>query len=667
MRHLWLDRLNRFSRFLNLAGDKLRTSLTPVNQGVTERGVIYRFPRTSLLVVLIVGIGSFLRLRDLNNWSLWEDEAYSFWFANRSWTDILPTVRFSGIHPPLYYLLLRLVLPVGQDEVMLRLPSALLGIASIYLMYRIGRECFDKNTAIISSLLLAFSPVHIWYAREARMYALVSFFLLAAGFFALRALRNNRAFDWVMLVIFQALALWTNIGAVWFSVAINFAVLVSAQSLRSDKRLLKWTASQVCAALIFLPWVPSFFTQLRIGVLGTSWIPPATIENLVRTVDQLVVSYGDEWDQPFMWAQPFTLQSDVLLMPAVLTLIFLAGAPSLYRYMKSHQLQFTVLLSWFLVPIGLIFLISQPYMPVPLLSGNSLLLTRNLLFVSFPLYLLMAKSLSVAWTPLRIILLGTVLALNAEAYVTNIDRSDGFWEEDHRRAAEIVAAQVEEKDAIIAVPGRFMGAFCYYYCDRSSMGIPYNTAINGIIVNEKDLVLEDVAAALNKSERVWVIQGTQGTSDVLRGEVPIAVQDAGNLIASWRANALVISLYAVQDVPDLPAFQDVTSLPLDGGSADAEPIASPSMVDPDDIQKRKAKRRKGAEGKKDGKGRQNQRGLATGLRSGTDRPIGHRADGNASGTGSASCVGSEKLALSDPQSLCSPPRLGEQRTLPPSS
>ncbi len=145
-------------------------------------------------------------------------------------------------------------------------------------------------------------------------------------------------------------------------------------------------------------------------------------------------------------------------------------------------------------------------------------------------------------------LLVLIVALNMESYFTNINRNDGFWEEDFRRAAEIVTSQVEEKDAIIAAPERFMGAFCYYYCDRNVMDVPFGTAVWGRIMNKSDLRIYDIATVLENSRRVWVIQGFIGDSP--RGEIPAEVQGAGELVGAWQVNALTVSLFEVQEAAD---------------------------------------------------------------------------------------------------------------------
>ncbi|HJW91734.1 MAG TPA: glycosyltransferase family 39 protein [Anaerolineales bacterium] len=63
-----------------------------------------------------------------------------------------------------------LMLGVGA---IIRLPSAIFSITSVGLIYALCLELFDRQTARFASLILALSPLHIWYAQEARRYTLV--------------------------------------------------------------------------------------------------------------------------------------------------------------------------------------------------------------------------------------------------------------------------------------------------------------------------------------------------------------------------------------------------------------------------------------------------------------------------------------------------------------
>src|SRR5436190_14287662 len=79
--------------------------------------------RATLLQWSILSLGAALRLATLSRQSLWLDEASSYWIANRSWSDLVAELPRYDPHPPLHYLVLHLMIALGDAEWLLRLPS----------------------------------------------------------------------------------------------------------------------------------------------------------------------------------------------------------------------------------------------------------------------------------------------------------------------------------------------------------------------------------------------------------------------------------------------------------------------------------------------------------------------------------------------------------------
>ena len=68
----------------------------------------------------------------------------------------------------------------GDAEWSIRLPSLICGLLSLPLSYIIADRCIGRRTAVLSTFLLATSPVHIWYSHEARPYAVLVLLVLVA-------------------------------------------------------------------------------------------------------------------------------------------------------------------------------------------------------------------------------------------------------------------------------------------------------------------------------------------------------------------------------------------------------------------------------------------------------------------------------------------------------
>ena len=129
------------------------------------------FHHRRLPAALLFG-GALLRLLGLGRRSLWLDEAFSVVHAAQP-AAALWAGQGDLNHPPLYYLLLHGWLAWGSEPAWVRLPSALASVAGLLLFYLLARRLTTPGWAAWGLLLLALAPLDIWYAQEARMYALV--------------------------------------------------------------------------------------------------------------------------------------------------------------------------------------------------------------------------------------------------------------------------------------------------------------------------------------------------------------------------------------------------------------------------------------------------------------------------------------------------------------
>lgn len=128
-------------------------------------------------------LGLLLRIPLLDR-SVWFDEVCMSDQRIGTWPQLVATL-YVDIHPPLYLTFMHVWNRVfGDGELSMRMPALLSGLASIALTYWAGHRLVGRNAALWASLLLALSPVHIWYSAEARLYSpMVACTLLAVGTF----------------------------------------------------------------------------------------------------------------------------------------------------------------------------------------------------------------------------------------------------------------------------------------------------------------------------------------------------------------------------------------------------------------------------------------------------------------------------------------------------
>jgi 4-amino-4-deoxy-L-arabinose transferase-like glycosyltransferase len=164
----------------SIAGNKPRYRTGKSQNDILTSG------RVLFILSLLLALGLALRLPGLAE-SLWYDE---LWSTKLLLIPVFRLLRTIGgdVHPPFYTVFMRLWTAVfGDSEVSIRLPSLLLGLASIPLTYLIGVRVTGKNAALTAALLITVSPVHIWYSQEARQYSAVLFLVLLGVYSYYRA------------------------------------------------------------------------------------------------------------------------------------------------------------------------------------------------------------------------------------------------------------------------------------------------------------------------------------------------------------------------------------------------------------------------------------------------------------------------------------------------
>ncbi len=135
-----------------------------------------RTPLPQRLLLALVVAGALVRVSTLTVQSLWLDEAFSVLSARAHSVAELWSPGIDPIHPPLFYVLLHASLNAFGDGVAAaRLPSALASVAGLALVAWLAASVLgDRRAGWLAAALLALAPIDLWYAQEARMYALVA-------------------------------------------------------------------------------------------------------------------------------------------------------------------------------------------------------------------------------------------------------------------------------------------------------------------------------------------------------------------------------------------------------------------------------------------------------------------------------------------------------------
>jgi len=240
--------------------------------------------RSSLVAaILLVGITLLalgLRLHNLNAQSLWYDEGFSVYLAHMSPAEIVSRTA-ADIQPPLYYLMLHGWIQLfGDDEPVVRGLSALFGVLAVPLIYGVAWQLLHRRlAALLAALLLAVSPLHIWYSQETRMYTLLILLCLLSSYILLLLIppstprergRGVRAPLWLAFVLTSIAAVYTHYFALFILAFQAIYLLIVWWRQDFPARLARGgLASGAAIILAYLPWLPNLLT--RYGADTSYW------------------------------------------------------------------------------------------------------------------------------------------------------------------------------------------------------------------------------------------------------------------------------------------------------------------------------------------------------------------------------------------------------------
>lgn len=220
------------------------------------------------------------RLLNLGGEAFWYDEAFTASMARLDLPSLFAAVR-ADVHPPLFYVIEWFTArTIGDSEFALRLPSAIFGVVGVLLLWRIALDLnFDRKTALVAGIMAALMPSGIYYAQEARMYA-----LLVAGVLLMvwAALRGN----WLLMLAGAVVTVYTQNIGVLYVIAVGTIMLVTNLRSRNFLRTL------VILGLVVIAWLPQATAILnQIGGMGGFWMQPLTPGGLLWPATMMIAGW----------------------------------------------------------------------------------------------------------------------------------------------------------------------------------------------------------------------------------------------------------------------------------------------------------------------------------------------------------------------------------------
>jgi mannosyltransferase len=557
---------------------------------LTRIGDRWRSCRPWLLLAAVLIVAAALRFYRIDTQSFWNDEGNSARLAERSVALIVEGAR-GDIHPPGYYLVLHYWRAVfGPSEAALRGFSALCSVVLAGFTFAVGRRLFqDELTGAAAGALVAVSPFQVYYAQEARMYALLAMWAMGSTWAVLAWWQRRRRAGWFLAAYasMAAAGLYTHYAFPFVLIAQNLAVALWLWSTRGEEetghRLLAWGGAQIAVVVLYLPWLPTALRQV------TSWSPAAA---------------------PFQWTEALadvwrllnfgsTIQTVVAVggLVAAAAGLFLSLLPPVDGEERAgvgdvYHLRLAMLALLILVPVVLILGLGL-YRPA---------YQKFLLVAAAPLSILVGRGLVNGWRIASgvgvwgdeqtqgmigyraiILLIAGLFLFDTGRSLSNLYFDPAYARSDYRAIAHQILANGRPEDAIVLNAPNQWEVFTYYYPDDAHVfplarQRPLNTGI----------VETELQGIIDSHRRIFAVYWGDAESDPSRFIERWLEAHTYKAAESWYGEVR-LAIYAVPvELADQPATREgVQFLPQgQGGDAtivlDGYTLLTPS-VQPGDI------------------------------------------------------------------------------------
>ncbi len=517
-----------------------------------------RRQEAALLLILLLAFG--LRVYRLGALAIWWDESLSVYRATRDLQTVLSNiilvqqaVTYDTL-PPLYFALLHFLLrAAGTTEYALRFLSLAANVATLPLLYGLGRQWFSPRVGLVAAFLGALSPFYVSYAQEARPYTLV-LFLSTLAVYALTRAFGGRASNlahtsqasrgWLLVYILAAAgSLYTHYYAVFLIPfhAVLIALLVWPSPRRRIWILLPALPLALAAALLPL---------IRLSMAGNQVGGPEFVPLLTMLPDLLnAFSVGITADYAQMAWIDFTL-----LAILVVGIVFFRF-PFRREGERTRALQDrTFLLAYALIPVLGLQIVSYWR---PLYQHSRYLIAISPAFylgVALGIVTLARRRALIALPALGIFLVGATLSLN------NLYNDPRYAKDDHRAWADYLQERVRPGDFLILDSPHTEELFQYYARDRMPwQSLPVLS--RNVRAESPAADLAAVTDAYRRYARVWFLEMAVPFDDAER-RIEKLLNQEGVLLdqVDFRGTSTELSLSLF--VPALPTGSEIPH-PLD--------------------------------------------------------------------------------------------------------
>jgi len=434
-----------------------------------------------LFLILIVAI--VLRFYNFFQIPFTHDEFSALFRLNfDNFTDLIEKgIKIDG-HPAGVQIFLYLWTKLfGSSEWIVKFPFAIAGVISVFLIFLIGKEWFNETVGLLSAAYIASIQYTVMYSQIARPYSFGLLFTLAMVYFWSKLIKKpekKTTLHLILYIFFSTLSVYNHYFSFLFAIIVGTVGIFIIE--KKYKKIL--LISAIVVFILFIPHLPIFFYQIKIGGVGT-WLSKPHPDFFLNYLFYL-----------------FQYSKEVIVTTSILIFITLLNASKKYPFKKIF-----IFLIFFNLPIIIGYLYSVYINPV---------LQFSVLIFSFPyLYFILFGYINNLKPKSNLLLIIFILIINVYSLIFVRQHYKLFYNSIYEKILKDYSEIKKDKNNILAFVYSHK-KITQYYIDKYKYTLKF-TWLNDI---EKESVLIDI---LNKNFKKYDFVYIGATSFIKPDFIPI--------------------------------------------------------------------------------------------------------------------------------------------------
>ena len=330
---------------------------------------------------------------------------------------------------------------VGWNELWVKLPFALMGVASVFLIYRIGQQWFNRKVGLLAAAFFAVSQLTVFYSQLARPYSPELFFVLLMTFFW-----NKILFDTKKPSVGTCIGL--AVSACLAALAHNFSaaqaglIFLSGLFFLPKERRKAYWLSGIGAIALYAPHLPIFYYQTFVyGSIG-GWLAKPKSSFLIDFL-QYTMNYAPLF---------------IFAVGVVIVLPFILQKPE----KRQRPIRWAAI-AWFVIIFALAFVYSLLHEPI---------IQYSTLIFCFPFLVLMAlsfhknNSMTIVQTSIAVL---AILFIGASSLITNRQHYDLMYHQGYDQIAQRMQQDNDSIDDIRFATATIKKQFAEFYQSQTEV------------------------------------------------------------------------------------------------------------------------------------------------------------------------------------------------------